>query len=191
MVMTDYFSKWVEAIALPDQTAVNTIDCFYKNIVQRHDPPKIVVSDKGTNFTSILFRSFCATLHIEQRLTTAYNPASNGETERFNRTFTTMLRKELDDGAHHNWEEMLGDVCFAYRASIHSSTLESTYYLLHGRDPNVAINHFLDAIPEPVPSSSDYIGSTFPFNAYAKRASKHANTRESNTTRAQLYIIMK
>ncbi len=159
MVMTDYFSKWVEAIALPDQTAATTVDCLFKNIVLRHGPPKVIISDRGTNFTSKLFRSFCATLNIEQRLTTAYNPASNGETERFNRTLTTMLRKELEDGAHSNWEEMLGNVCFAYRASIHSSTLESPYYLLHGRDPNVAINHFLSVTPQPIPSASDYIGS--------------------------------
>jgi transposase InsO family protein len=31
-------------------------------------------------------RYFCKKLNIEQRFTTAYNPASNGETERFNRT---------------------------------------------------------------------------------------------------------
>ena len=159
MVMTDYFSKWVEAVALPNETAETTVDCLNKNIVQRHGPPKIIVSDRGSNFTAKLFRSFCKTLHIEQRLTTSYNPASNGETERYNRTLISMLRKELEDGSHHNWEDMLGDVCFAYRASIHSSTLESPYYLLHGRDPNIAINHFLDAFPESVLSSSVYIGS--------------------------------
>ena len=159
MVMTDYFSKWVEAVALPNETAETTVDCLNKNIVQRHGPPKIIVSDRGSNFTAKLFRSFCKTLHIEQRLTTSYNPASNGETERYNRTLISMLRKELEDGSHHNWEDMLGDVCFAYRASIHSSTLEFPYYLLHGRDPNIAINHFLDAVPESVLSCSVYIGS--------------------------------
>ena len=140
MVITDYFSKWVEAVALPNQKAKTTADCLFKHIVQRHGPPLAIVSDRGSNFTSKLFRSFCKTLNIEQRLTTAYNSASNGETERFNRTMTTMLRKELEDGAHENLEDMLGDVCFAYRASVNSSTLETPYYLLHGRDPNIPIN---------------------------------------------------
>ena len=54
---------------------------------------------------------------------------------------------------------MLGDVCFAYHASVNSSTLETPYYLLHGRDSNVPINQFLDAVPEPVTSLSDYIDS--------------------------------
>ena len=122
MVITDYFSKWVEAVALPNQKAKTTADCLFKHIVQRHGPPLAIVSDRGSNFTSKLFRSFCKTLNIEQRLTTAYNSASNGETERFNRTMTTMLRKELEDGAHGNLEDMLGDVCFAYCASVNSST---------------------------------------------------------------------
>jgi transposase InsO family protein len=81
-------------------------------------------------------RYFCKKLNIEQRFTTAYNPASYGETERFNRTMTTTLRKELIDGLHDNWEDVLGEVCFAYRSSIHSSTNESPYYMCFGRDVN-------------------------------------------------------
>ncbi|KAK4028705.1 hypothetical protein OUZ56_021709 [Daphnia magna] len=66
------------------------------------------------------------------QLTTASNHAINGETERFNRTLTIMLRKELKDGEHADWEDFLDDVLFAYRSSVHSSTLETPYYLVHG-----------------------------------------------------------
>ena len=185
MVITDYFSKWVEAVALPNQKAKTTADCLFNHIVQRHGPPLAIVSDRGSNFTSKLFRSFCKTLNIEQRLTTAYNSASNGETERFNRTMTTMLRKELEDGAHGNLEDMLGDVCFAYRASVNSSTLETPYYLLHGRDPNVPINQFLDAVPEPVPSSSDYIGSLVDRLRFSFQRTREENEKARQRQREQ------
>ena len=158
MVMTDYFSKWVEAAALPNQKAETTAECLHKHIIQRHGPPKAIVTDRGSNFTSKLFRALCKNFNVKQKLTTAYNPASNGETERYNRTLTTMLRKELADGNHHNWENLLGDVCFAYRSTVHTSTMETPNYLVHGRDPNLAINNFLETNPEPVPSASDYIG---------------------------------
>ena len=85
-VMTDYFTKFVTAVALPDQTARTTAECIYKNIVLMHGPPLALVSDRGPNFTSKLMKYFCQKLNIEQRFTTSYNPASNGETERFNRT---------------------------------------------------------------------------------------------------------
>jgi transposase InsO family protein len=98
-------------------------------------------------------RYFCKKLNIEQRFTTAYNPASNGETERFN-SMTTILRKELVDGHHDDWEDVLGEVCFAYRSSIHSSTNESPYYMCFGRYVNFPINKILGAVPDPVPSSN-------------------------------------
>ena len=95
---------------------------------------------------------------MKQKFTTSYHPASNGETERFNRTLTTMLRKELVDGAHSNWEDLLDPLLFAYRSSIHSSTKESPYYIVHGRDPNIPINKFLEATPKTDKSPSDYVG---------------------------------
>ena len=96
--VTDYFSRWPEAIALKDQKALTTAKCLFERVVTRHGMPKAIVSDRGANFTSKLFKYFCDKLQIKHRLTTAYHPASNGETERFNRTLTTMLRKQLNDG---------------------------------------------------------------------------------------------
>ncbi|KZS10261.1 Uncharacterized protein APZ42_025315 [Daphnia magna] len=53
---------------------------------------------------------------------------------------------------------ILGEVCFAYRTSIHSSTLESPFFMLYGRDANLPINNFLGAMTAPMVSSSDYLG---------------------------------
>ena len=159
MVMTDYFSKWAEAIALPNQTAVVTADCLYTTIIQRHGPPEVIITDQGRNFTSKLFADLCHKFNIKHRMTTAYHPESNGETERFNRTLISMLRKVLQDGKHADWDKMLGDVMFAYRSSVHSSTLETPYYIIHGRDPNFAINNLLLNNETHNVTQSDYIGN--------------------------------
>jgi hypothetical protein len=183
-VMTDYFTKFVTAVALPDQTAQTTADCVYKNIVLMHGPPLALVSDRGSNFTSKLMRYFCKKLNIEQRFTTAYNPASNGETERFNRTMTTMLRKELIDGHHDNWEDVLGEVCFAYRSSIHSSTNESPYYMCFGRDVNFPINKILGAVPDPVPSAN-YVDSLLERLRYSFQRAHEYNKKTREQQREQ------
>ncbi|KZS02183.1 Uncharacterized protein APZ42_000877 [Daphnia magna] len=86
--------------------------------------PKAIFSDRGTNFTSKLFRYF-----------------------------------ELKDSEHSNWEDVLDDVLFAYRSSVHSSTLDTPYFLLHGRHHNIPINEFLDASPKTFKSASDYVGN--------------------------------
>ena len=47
MVTSCYFSKWAEAITLPNQTAATTADALYKTIIQRHGLPKVIVSDRN------------------------------------------------------------------------------------------------------------------------------------------------
>jgi hypothetical protein len=61
-----------------------------------------------------------------------------------------MLRKQLKDGNHEDWEdlidlpiELFSIELFAYRNSIHSSSNETPYYIIHGRDANIPINEFL------------------------------------------------
>ncbi len=58
-VMTDYFTKFVMVVALPDQTARTTAECIYKNIVLIHGPPLALVTDRCPIFTSKLMKYFC------------------------------------------------------------------------------------------------------------------------------------
>ncbi len=142
LVMTDYFTKWVEVVALPDETALSTCKALMEKIVYYHGPPKIIVTDRGTNFTSELFRELSKALGVKHRTTTAYHPQTNGLTERFNQTVISMIRKYIND-SFSNWEEMLGLVAFAYRNSVHSSTHETPYFMNHGRDPVMPLDRFL------------------------------------------------
>ena len=175
MVITDYFSKWVEAIPLPNQTALTTAKALCKHVVLRHGLPKAMVTDRGVNFTSKLFRHICKEFNIDHRLTTAYNPASNGETERFNRTLTTMLRKELVEKSHDNWEEVLEYLCFAYRTTVHNSTNETPFFLLHGRDPTLPINQILSATPK-YATSYDHVSTVMERLSHSFRKAAETNT---------------
>ncbi|KAI9558428.1 hypothetical protein GHT06_015212 [Daphnia sinensis] len=189
MVMTDYVTKWPEVVALPDQTALTTADAFLNLIIERHGLPKAIVSDRGSNFPSSVFRHLCKSLTIDQRLTTAYNPVSNGHTERFNRTLTTMLRKELGDGCHDNWENILGEVCFAYRTSIPSSTLESPFLMLYGRDANLPISNFREAMTAPTASPSDYVGSLLERLQMSFQRAREENKKPRERQREQYYKV--
>ena len=81
MVVTDYFSRWTEGFALKNQKTLTTAKLLFDTVVTRHGMPNAIVSDRGTNFTSKLFKYFCEKLKIKHRLTTSYHLASNGETE--------------------------------------------------------------------------------------------------------------
>ena len=105
--------------ALPDTTALTTCKSLMEKIVLRHGPPKIIVTDRGSNFTAELFRELSKALGVKHRTTTAYHPQSNGHTERFNQTVVDMIRKYTDD-SFANWEEMLHLVAFLVAQSISS-----------------------------------------------------------------------
>ncbi|WOG95118.1 hypothetical protein DCAR_0314420 [Daucus carota subsp. sativus] len=53
---------------------------------------KVLRSDRGGEYTSNLFRSFCRAHGINHQLTTAYTPQQNGVAERKNRTILDMAR---------------------------------------------------------------------------------------------------
>ena len=155
LVITDYFTKWVEVIPLRTTSALVTAKALMDRVILYHGPPKTVVTDRGPNFTSELFSSLCKALNVKHLRTTAYHPQTNGLTERFNRTMVEMIRKYLEKG-FSRWEDALGPVAFAYRNSVHSSTNETPYFLNHGRDPVLPIDQFLQVPNRTSTVPSDY-----------------------------------
>ena len=51
LTMTDYFRKFVEAIPLPDKSAVSVAQSLYKAYC-RHGAPAHIISDKGREFVN-------------------------------------------------------------------------------------------------------------------------------------------
>lgn len=89
LVVTDYFTKWAEAYALPNQEAVTCADVLVKEFFCRFGVPYSIHSDQGRNFESGLFQEVCKLLDINKTKTTAYHPQSDGLVERLNRTLAT------------------------------------------------------------------------------------------------------
>ncbi|GBN05205.1 hypothetical protein AVEN_143034-1 [Araneus ventricosus] len=82
LVLMDYFTKWPEAIPIPDQEASTVAEELVRAWISRYRVPMILLSDKGTNFNSALFTALCRLLGILKTRTTALYPASDGMVER-------------------------------------------------------------------------------------------------------------
>ena len=54
---------------------------------------KILNSDQGRQFESVIIQEICQRFNIHKTRTTSLNPASDGQVERFNRTLIDMLSK--------------------------------------------------------------------------------------------------
>ena len=130
LVVQDYFTKWVEAIPLPDQTAGRITDALTK-IFTTLGFPEILHSDQGRNFESTILRQTLEAFGVQKSRTTAYHPQGDGMVERFNRSLLQMLRTYVR--AESDWEPYLPLMLFAYRTAIHSSTGVSPFELMFGR----------------------------------------------------------
>ena len=91
LVITDYLTRWPEAFALPTIDAPTIARVFLDEIVARHGCPRILLSDRGSNFLSHLVREVCRLLDCKKVQTSSYHPACNGLVERFNSVLSKSL----------------------------------------------------------------------------------------------------
>jgi transglutaminase/protease-like cytokinesis protein 3 len=66
VVISDYFTKYVEAYALKDHTALTVPDKLVTEFICRYGVPSIIHSDQGPEFESTLFKEMCRLLGIEK-----------------------------------------------------------------------------------------------------------------------------
>ena len=133
LVASDYFTRWVEAYAIPNQEATTVARKLVDEMFCRFSPPEQLHSYQGRQFESELIRSICSILQIRKTGTTPYHPQGDGLVERFNRTLLNMLATTVKENPT-SWEDHIRKVCFAYNSSIHPTTGYSPFYLMFGRN---------------------------------------------------------
>jgi hypothetical protein len=131
--VVDQFTKWVECIPLPSQTAEVTADAMVNQVFCRLGIPMELMSDRGSNFESELFSEVCKLLHIHKTRTTAYRPSTNGQVERYNRTLMDAVRCYV--GTRQNtWDIELPQIAAAMRSSVCRSTGFTANRMMLGRE---------------------------------------------------------
>ncbi|KAL5503369.1 hypothetical protein EMCRGX_G010306 [Ephydatia muelleri] len=142
LVVTDLFSKWVEAFPLKSTDSLTLARVLVDEIVCRYGVPHYLHSDQGANFVSTVIQSLCSKLGIKRTQTTPYHPQGNGQVERFNRTLEAMLSKVVADN-QKDWDEHLQTVLFAYRTAVHDSTGFTPFSVMFGRSPTLPVDVML------------------------------------------------
>ena len=158
VVYMDYLTKWPEVFPVPDQSAATVARLLVEEIVSRHGVPAEILSDRGRSFLSGLMKEVETLLGFHKVNTTAYHPQTDGLVERFNRTLISMLAKTAERGGR-DWDRHLPYVLFAYRASPQSSTEESPFFLLYGRDPRLPVEAMLSPSTARTPINLKEYGS--------------------------------
>lgn len=133
LVFMDMCTGWPEAFAIPNIEAKTVAEIFVKEIVSRHGAPRVLLTDRGSNFISSLFKEICFLMNTEKVFSSGYRPQTYGKVERFNATLAQSLSMYVNSD-QKNWDEHLNSVLFAYRTSPSEVTGESPFYMLYGRE---------------------------------------------------------
>ncbi|XP_072042736.1 uncharacterized protein [Amphiura filiformis] len=147
LVIGDYFTKWTEAYAIPNQEAITVARVVVEEFVCRFGVPRQLHSDQGRNFQSAVFREMCRLLDCDQTRTTPFHPISDGMIERFNQTVEAMLSKFVAVN-QKDWDLHLPFLMMAYRTAEHDSTKVAPTEAMLGRQTELPIDLIVGAPPE-------------------------------------------
>ena len=101
-----------------------------RNIFATHGVPDEVVSDDGRQFVSEEFQVFLRNNNVKSIRSAPYHPISNGEEERFVRTFQEAMKTEIKK---KSWEHNIASFLLFYRTTPHCATNRTPSELLMGR----------------------------------------------------------
>jgi hypothetical protein len=130
LIMVDSHSKWPEVIHMQKGTSAKfTIEAM-REVFGRLGLPTEICSDNGPPFPSKELVSFLADNGIKHILSAPYHPSSNGEAERFVRTFKNAMRVNSEILSRNL---RLQEFLLHYRTVPHSTTGKTPSEMVMGR----------------------------------------------------------
>jgi hypothetical protein len=141
LVVVDRLSKAAHFGMLPTQfTVAKVADLFAKMICKLHGMPRSMVSDRDPIFLSHFWQELFRLSGTKLRMSTAYHPQSDGQTEIVNMVLQQYLRCFVHDKPK-TWGNFLHWAEWHYNTAIHTSTGISPFEVVYGRTPPVLADY--------------------------------------------------
>ncbi|PKU83847.1 RNA-directed DNA polymerase [Dendrobium catenatum] len=180
MVVVDRFSKMAHFVPCKKTfDAIHVAKLFFKEVVRLHGLPRSITSDRDVKFVSHFWRELWKRLHTDLKLSSAYHPQTDGQTEVVNRTLANMLRCLVQDHPK-KWEESLSQAEFAFNSMPNRSKGHSPFSVVYTKMPN----HLIDIAVVPKCRSTVAAQTAQQFKNVLEEV--HNNLESSNSKYKQL-----
>ena len=138
LVMVDKFTKMVHlAGCKKDTNARDTAFLVIRHVVALHGIPDEILSDRGPQFDSQVWKDIWNVLGARVRLAAPQHPQTDGQSERSIRTFIQLMRA-YTESQRDQWELFLPVFEFAMNNAISSVTGITPFFANFGRHPRMA-----------------------------------------------------
>ena len=105
LVVCDRFSKMSHFVATTEKTTAEGLARLFRdNVWKLHGLPESVISDRGPQFAAGMTKELNKMLGIETKLSMAYHPEMDRQTERTNQELEQYLRMYINH-RQNNWAE--------------------------------------------------------------------------------------
>lgn len=133
MVITDRLLKSCTLEAMNSMEAEACAERFLTCHYRFHGFPKFITSDRGANWVGHFWTSLCKMTGINQRLSTAYHPQTDGSTERMNQEVLNYLRAFISY-SQIDWSKLLPTAMLALNNRKSTVIGTSPFFVTHGYD---------------------------------------------------------
>ena len=138
LVTQDRLSRWETFATMVDTSAETSAHTFLTSWCCTYGIPKKILTDRGTNFVSNIFRNLAEFLGAKLSHTCAYRPQSNGQNERCHRELHQYLSIYLSPASRYTWDSMLALAAWTHNSAVHTALDCSPFEVLTGLKPRTA-----------------------------------------------------
>jgi len=140
LVVCDRLSKMTHFVATMEGTSAEGLARLFRDNVWRlYGLPESIVSDRGLQFVAELTKELNGMLGIKTKLSTAFHPQTDGQTERMNQELEQYLQFFVDH-RQKDWPEWLALAEFAVNNKVHSITKMSPFMANYGRELRMEVD---------------------------------------------------